>query len=428
MANSYLLLGRTGDIVAVLPFLKHEADAGKVPRLVVSKDYASVLEGVSYVHGVSFDGSVHQLKEAWEWAKAQFGEVKSLQVLGDRNVVAECTYAPAGQESARTTSFVKEAWKLAGKMPLWDSVLPLSFDARSQEREANLLESCGFRKPGRKKPIILVSTSGTSSPFPYADLLWQLVWLKFKGRYNVMRLPQAERFYDLLALYEHERVHCLVTTDSAPLHLARACPDLPVMALTNDRPLLWNGSAWLPNWRWCCRYHDFPDRALQLLDAIHTCREKPKQPFIHVWNAYDGGPRPERYTRDVLPVFAGMCGRDSANTLKDEKRIPYLKDCLRMGLQRAGDNELVCVSHPDVVIHDFPESVTSPWFAYRLDDKGYRPVSDLFCARKQWWQERLTEIPDYLLGRDFYWAEGMRVLFQKHGAVDCTGVARRLTA
>ena len=421
--TTYLLLGRTGDIASVLPFLKHEADAGEKPRLVVSKDYSGVLEGVSYVEAVEFAGKVEQLKDGWDWSRGQFGEVKSLQVIGERNTVAECTYQPAGQDGARTTSFVKEAWKLAGKMPLWDSVLPLVFDRRDPAREEKLIVSCGLKKPGRKKPLILVSTSGTSSPFPHADLLYQLVWLKFKGRFNVLRLPQAERFYDLLALYE--RAHCLVTTDSAPLHLARACPDLPVMALTNDRPLLWNGSAWLPNWHWCCRYHDFPDRALQLLEAIHTCRDKPKHPFIHVWNAYDGGPAPERYTRDALPVFAGMCGRDSANVLKDEKRIPYLKDCLRMGLQRAGDTEPVCLTHPDVVVGEFPKETASPLFAYRLDSNGFRPVGDLFCAPKQWWKEHLPEIPDYLLGRDVYWPEGMRVLFQKHSAQDCTGIARR---
>jgi hypothetical protein len=323
--NTYLLLGRTGDVCSVLPFLKLEAETGYMPQLVVSNQHSNVLDGVSYVQPQVWDGGIHQLKEAHDWAKSKFGSVRSLQVIGNQNVVAECTYAPAGQQAARMTSFVKEYWKLAGKMPLWDSWAPLVFDQRSPERESALRTSCGLSKPGRKKALILLSTSGTSSPFPYSGLLRELVHLKFRGHFRVIDLPQAERFYDLLALYEE--AHCLVTTDSAPLHLARACPDLPVIALTNDRPLLWNGSAWQPNWAWCCRYHDFPERATEMLTAIHTCRDKPTLPFIHVWNEYDGRRKPDRFTRDLLPVLQGACGRDSASILKDQKRVPYLKDC-----------------------------------------------------------------------------------------------------
>ena len=192
-----------------------------------------------------FDGGVHLLREAFAFAKSKFPSVKSLQVIGDCDTVAEITYL-AGQECARMTSFVKEYWRLAGKMPLWDSVLPLVFDRRDKEREKALISTVLPRKLGRQpaKPdkILLVATGGTSSPFPYVELLWTLLRLNFTKGWRIVDLSgvQAHRFYDLLALYE--RAHCLVATDSAPLHLARACPTLPVMALTNDRPLLWNGS------------------------------------------------------------------------------------------------------------------------------------------------------------------------------------------
>lgn len=426
---TYLLLGKVGDLLSVLPFLKAEADAGEKPTLVVSNQFADLLDGVSYVTVVPFEGGVELLKEGFEFAKSKFPGVKSLQVVGERNIVGEVTYRPAGQECARTTSFVKEMWKLAGKMPLWDSVLPLVFDRRDKAREKALLSTVLPIKRGRHAAepdkILLVATGGKSSPFPYSELLWTLLRLNFTKGWRIVDLAnvRAERFYDLLALYE--QAHCLVATDSAPLHLARAVPSLPVMALTNDRPLLWNGSAWMPNWHWVCRYHDFPERAVGLLNAIETCRNQSPIPFIRVWNNYDLSEPPKDYSRNYLPVWPGACGRDTANTIKDPKRLPYLKDCLRMGLQRATDNEQVCLTRNGTAITSPELPKYDAMFAYRLSEAGFAPIADLFCAKKSWWKERLAEIPDFLLGRDHYWSEGLRVMFDKYGTKDVTGLCYR---
>lgn len=423
--NSYLLLGRTGDLLSILPFLKTEPEK---PNLVVSNQHVDLFDGVSYVNAVPFDGGIHMLREAFDFAKEKFPDVKSLQVIGNTNDVAELTYAPNGQNSAITTSFVKEIWKIAGKMHLWDDVLPLVFDQRNPERETALLKSCNVAgTPGRKKPLLLVSIKGNTSPFPYCDLLMELLRLKFGKEFHILELPKAEHIYDLLALYE--KAHCIVTVDSAPLHLARACPDLPVIALTNDRPMLWNGSAWEPNWAWCCRYHDFPERATEMLAAIETCTQPYHLPFIGVWNAYEQ--RPESFAMPGLPVLMGACGRDSANTIKDEKRIPYLKDCLRMGLQRAKDKEQVALMRKDTV-HNVMECYPDAWFAYRLTRSGesetFAPIVDIFGARQSWWKERLSEIPDLLFGTDYYWSQALWALFKKHGAVDVTGACYRMAS
>jgi len=434
--NTYLLLGRCGDLVSILPFLKAETDAGSKPTLIVSNQFESLFDGVSYVNVVPFDGGIHMLRQAWDWARAQYPGVKSLQVIGQSKDVGEITYGPAGQKSAVTTSFVKEYWKLAGKLTLWDDVLPLVFDKRSPERETALLEEVGVVKrpgsPGRPRkprPIILVACQGTSSPFPGAALLLELLRLKFHGEHQVLELPRAERIYDLLALYE--RAHCLVSVDSAPLHLAHAVPGLPVIALTNDRPLLWNGSPWLPQWAWCCRYHDWPERATEMLAAIEGCRVESTQPWIEVWNDYDRTSPPSAYHRRLLPVYPGACGRDSANTVKDPKRIPYLKDCLRMGMQRVQREGLVMLRRPDTRLTESDAFLEGACYAYRLTRNGagdtFSPIVDMVCAEKQWWQAHLAEIPDLLLGSDYQWSEALRVLFQKHGAKDMTGVCYRET-
>lgn len=425
MRNTYLLLGKTGDLCAILPFLKPEADAGEKPGLVVSKAFADLLDGCSYVTPLVFDGTLAQLREA----KALFPTAKSLQVQGSDEVVAECTYRPAGQETARTTSFVKEYWKLAGKLDRWDECWPLVFDKRSTGREEELVAKYLTKKrgrPGKSDRIVLVAAGSASSPFPYRELLWTLLRLKFTKGYRLLDLSaiKAHRFYDLLALYE--RAHCLVSVDSAPLHLARACPDLPVMALTNDRPILWNGSAWEPNWHWVCRYHDFPERAVGLIKAIETCRNLHPGPIIHLWNNYDLSEPPEDYSRNCLPVWPGACGRDSANCIHDERRIPYLKDCLRMAIQRARKDEWISVSAASVKAEIRFPSPPHPMFAYRMKDGQFYPIADLFVAMREWWKERLPEIPDFLYGRDHYWSDALRVLFQKHGALDITGACERV--
>lgn len=426
--SAYLLLGRYGDIMSILPFLKAEADAGEKPLLVLSDEYLPLLEGVSYVEPVGFAGGLGDLRKAFEFAQPKWPGIKSLQVIGTDKDVEEITYVPSGQKTATTNSFVKEMWKLAGKLSLWDDALPLVFDRRDAAREAALVKATLGHKPGKggrspkEKPLILVSCDGLSSPFPYAGLLWELIRMRFQKDFQVVALPQAERIYDLLVLYE--RAHCLVAIDSAPLHLAWACPSLPVLALTNDYPIFWNGSPWMPQWAWCCRYHDFPDRALEMFKVIETCAEFWIQSVIHVWNEYELKNPPKAYHFGNLPVFPGACPRDSRNVLKDSKRMPFLRDCLRLGLQRAKPDEYVCLTRPGVQF-TLPPPQREAWFAYRMTRhdgiEKFAPIGDSFCARNSWWRKHLAEIPDFILGNDYHWSEGLRLLFQKHGAADMTG-------
>lgn len=430
--SAYLLLGRTGDLLSILPFLKAEADAGDKPTLIVSNQHTSVLEGCSYVNVVPFDGGIHLLREAFDWARAQYPGAKSLQVIGRSDVVHDVTYAPAGKAHATCTSFIKEMWSLAGRLGSWDECWPLTFDQRDKAREAALLKTCKVEgTPGRKKPLLLVSCQGHSSPFPYAELMLELLCGRFSKDFRVLELPRAERIYDLLALYE--RAHCLVAVDSAPLHLARAVPELPVIALTNDRPLLWNGSPWQPSWAWCCRYHDWPERSVEMLRAIEELSKKIPEDrlFIwRVWNNYDSFQQPGKWAVNDVPIFKGACGRDSANVLKDPKRIPYLKDCLRMGLQRAGADDWVMLTRPDSQFYQLADVIEADAvFAYRLTHNGagdtFSPIVDMLVARKSWWKAHLAEIPDFLFGSDYTWSEALRVMFQKYGAKDVTGVCYR---
>ncbi len=250
---------------------------------MVAEEYSGILDGVSYVDPVIYRGPHYEIGKAVSQAEAEGRKWTCVQINGPQPAVAEFVYKRAGQETARTTSFTKEQWKVAGMLNRWDECLPLEFDRRSPEREEKL---CEVMKPGKK--YVLAAVDGLSSPFPYKALLLEL--LKHCG-YAVIDLAtvRAERFYDLLALYE--RAYCLVAVDSAPLHLAWAVPTLPVMALANDTPMLWNGASWKPNHTWYCRYKDFPLRAVEMIEAIRAVRHKRESDgggVLHVWGAYAG--------------------------------------------------------------------------------------------------------------------------------------------
>jgi hypothetical protein len=136
----------------------------------------------------------------------------------------------------------------------------------------------------------------------------------------------------------------------------------------------------------------------------------------HSWHGYDS-----------FPIQPGMCARDSANQLKDSKRSPFLRDVLRMAIQKSDDNMPIILTRPQIeperMSHDVPATWyhVPPFFAYRMADGQFRPVVDLFCATRAQWKAMLPEIPDFVLNGDYYWSQGLWAIFKKHGASDATG-------
>lgn len=421
MPKTWVQLGRLGDIMCVLPILLDLANKGERQKLMVAREYAPLLDGVGYIDPVIYEGPHYEIAKACQQLG---GDYISTQTNGPKEQVLEHTYKPFGQDRARSTSFVKEMWRVAGYKDRWDECLPLVFDRRSPERETKLLAEHGFLRRGKQKKLMLVSTNGNSSPFPWTELLMELLQGRFGKTHRIMELPKAERIFDLLCLYE--RADVLVSTDSAPLHLAWATPHLRVVALVNDKPSLWNGSPWRPNHVSYCRYGDFPQRAVEVLNDIEYAKQwdwiKPK--VLRIWNAYDNPNSGHPITCCSFPIRKGMCGRDSTHH-GETKAVPFLKDCLRMALQK--DAEFVCVTHPEAKLESSKQLIEhEACYAYRYQKDGenlvFQPTVDLFCARKEWWKVHLEEIPDFFLGRDYWWTHGLRGTFARYGAVDITGV------
>jgi hypothetical protein len=435
MGKLYVQLGRAGDILSLLPILYRDFQAGEKPSLMVAAEFKELLEGVSYVDVIQYEGPHYEIAKAVAQAKTLSANVVCTQVNGPIEQVRDCTYAPAGQTGARATSYEKEMWRVSGNLQHWDDLLPLVIDRRDKKREEKLLRENDLLKRGKQKPLMLLALNSTTSPFPYADLLRELVTLKFGDTWRIMDLPKAERIYDLLAVYE--RAELLIAVDSAPLHLAWARRELPVFALTQDRPpnvastaldkMLWYGSPWRPNHLWYCRYNGWPKRAIEMLLGIESLSSYGCSDELTVWSEYQTR-TPHILHHSWMPVYVGMCGRDAAFTLNDPKhRAPYLRDVLRMALQRQqGDEMRIRLTRPKM---EFDFKIVHPpnpaYYAYRIrrtdDGNEFRPTTDLFCATRRFWKDLLPEIPDFVMNSDHLWSEGLRLLFAQRGATDQTG-------
>ena len=425
--RTYIQLADYGALLNLLPLCLADFEStGKRSAIVTTKPYADLLEGVSYVDCKVVDCQPHEMDKAVEWAKSNCGgDIVCTQVNGPVELVKRFTYESVGQKSAITTSWQKEQWKVAENLDRWDECLSLKFDRRDTVREARLLRSVLPKNPG-KKPIMLLALNGKSSPFPHKDLLAHLLKTTFGDQWRIIELPQAARLYDLLALYE--RASLLVAVDSSPLHLAWAVRGLPVIALANDQPLLWAGSSWRPNMVWYCRYGDFLSRWREMLDVVGEMTDgKPSADGFSVWSEYETKAKAGAYRFWFdLPISIGACGRDSAGLLEDLKRVPYLRDCLRMAIQKAKPGELISLTRPDISIGDDGRSnENQAAYAYRMQEGAFSPICDLFTAPREWWKDALQDIPDLLLGSDYWWNQCLWAVFLRRGAVDITGACSR---
>lgn len=463
MSKCFIQLARLGDLINSLPLFHAEAiGAGQPTRVMCCKQYAHLFGGTSYVQCLPFDGGDNELRRAWQEVGQNGHQPVSLQVIGETVDVKDLTYGPAGYEYATSDSFQKEPYWLVHAQSLWAKQPRPIFDGRSKTREIALAGQHPFR---HKQKTILVAASGRSSPFAYKSILMELLRGRFPGggyqahgpfhqNYEVVDLDEfkAERFYDFLGILE--QAYCLVSIDSAFLHLAHAVEGLPVCALVNDKPSLWHGSAWRSNHISYIRYSDFPTRGVDLLDAIEAigkqCSYFPiakgaPRKLVHVWSEYEECDSVasgswientnEKWT--ACPVPVGAFGRDSRHhsLVKDQERYPFLKDVIRCGLYRAQADDIVVVTRSNTC---FERGITekllsaSPCFSHRyIRDNGndtWHPSVDLFSATKKWWQEHYNEIPEFFLATDMFWSRALRDVFIRGGASDVSGICYRAPA
>src|SRR6266550_3568475 len=122
----YVILGRNGDILAALPIVQHAIASGRKACVMVSAEYAPVLDGVS-LDRIVWSGAWRHVRAAVESVKADRPRITILQ-----------QYSTDGWPVwGGTDSFVKDMYRVARKLHLFP--LSLTFDRRSPEREAKLV-------------------------------------------------------------------------------------------------------------------------------------------------------------------------------------------------------------------------------------------------------------------------------------------------
>lgn len=253
----HVLLGANGDLCAMLPYFKAEAERTGAPvPVLVAERYAPLFDGVSYAAPVGCPADFQDLLGAMKWLRAEMPDVpvKVIQYHGRHHETG-------------LPSFIDEMHYLAGSWKGWEK-LPLVFDKRDAAREEALSSSTW----NNDKPVILVGAKGRSSPFQYASQLMKRLRREFGKTHQIVNLDRvkAHRVYDLVGLYD--RAAALVSIDTVHLHLSRAST-VPVFALARDYPTRWHGTPHQERFAFHCRYGDYPKREDEMMVALRETLE-----------------------------------------------------------------------------------------------------------------------------------------------------------
>lgn len=261
METACIILGKTGDIFSGLPIVR-----ALNAILVTSAQYAPVVAAIPGFQVDVYQGHWQDLSGAYQWAKRRFPKVLIAQAHGREFPIAHT--APSWQYDQWARAGMLESF---GKLPL---VIPRSGAHGKSD-----------------KPVILIASESESSPFPHKERLWQMVRGAFGSTHEIINLCaiKRDRITELLPLYD--AADCLVTVDTAHLHLS-AASEVPTVAIVTSKPQLWHGSAWSKRFLAHIRYHEFEQRAEELLRALRGAVEKRPAPRLipcetHFRNAYN---------------------------------------------------------------------------------------------------------------------------------------------
>lgn len=440
--KAYFLLGRYGDICNILPVIEYEAKQNNYkPRLFIAKDFVSLIEGCSYVEPIIWKDNFWNYEPAIYWAQQSL----------DGYEFINCSLSGRGYLLIKKCrSFVRESWRLANCSVPWGH-LPLTFDRRSPEREKAFLEKLNI-KDG--EPLILVATKGNSSPFnANVDLFAYLRNTMTDFRVIDMSYVKAERFYDLIALFE--RAHCLVTIDTGLLHLARAVPNLPVITLIPVDETKWLQSDWDPQHILRMVYNEVVPNIDVLVKAATEGNNFIKQK-IHFITSYDktdeDAMRRIKFAVDTrenensyskrwnfMEFPDELLEKRNSMSLGDSKKLPFIKDMIDYACKDAADYDIIMICNADIC---FTPGITG-WILHEVERHGavffhksnfnkltfhlinedqvsrghYYVGSDAFAFSKEWWDKNRDVCFDVIFGREA-WDMLFRNMVRRAGGVN----------
>lgn len=403
-------LRRAGDIIILLPLLRMLSLKNQRPvRLVVHKDFVDLLDGVSYIDPVAWDGD-------WEdpITAAKHFNARNAQVFGK-----------GLRPDTMRHNFAKLAWAQLGFK--WNRYTPLVFDRRNLDREADLAAKV-FQTD---KPKILVKLEGHSSPFGERSFVAERLKMDFGQQAELVWLDsiRAERVYDLLGLMD--RAACMVTMDTVTLWLSHAskCPSIQFVN---------NGSFGASPVRGNCllrtAYSTVPSRWNEIREIIHSTLHSPiNNDMVLVFSDFtpsdpDTKRRQDAAYRTWPSLGARMFsfrGQRSSAIFKDNRAMPFVRDMIEAAFS-TGQEEIVVITNNDIKFDPkLKESILKScsqwgcWWAYRTDRPGGRTDqgADVFAFTRCWWNCHRHLFPDFLLGY-WWWDDVMVRLMNWSGCIE----------
>ena len=432
--NVYVLLGRYGDILQLLPILKYESDRiGEPVYLVVAKEFFNLLDGVDYVCPIQWDGSFKQANEAARWIQKKMPSYR----------VIDCSvYAQDMKHQPKGWSFDRDIW-INSRIQLPPHSLPLVFNKRDAEREKKLVTK--YIKKGR---TVIVSLSGNSSPFKEGSRLKeQLSSLCPKVNFVDISNVESERLYDLLGLYDEADV--LIATDSSPLHLA-AASKIKTVALVTDENTPWHMSSWKPHHTLRVPYTQALKRVEEIAQVCNGTHKEPKIIYVTSQSPTSDEKTLQRVARakeslsSETDLSGGRWSACNFHATRDgtsigDNQVPFIRDMIDAAIVQSDDEDIVVLLNADICVTSgitgkIIDAVTAHGSAYasRWDFKSVGrhalnevevrrgtkyPGADLFAMTKAWWRKFNHDFPDMLLGREA-WDMILRDLMRFSGGIE----------
>lgn len=430
--NIYIMLGRTGDIISLLPALKYESERlNEKIKLVCSSEFIGVVDGCSYIEPIVWNGDFKKPANAINWIKKTYPEYR----------VINCSVCAEDMKIEKDGwSFNRDIW-IKSKIQTPPYSHELLFDNRNKLREKELLKKYNIPKD---KKIITLAMSGISSPFKDASILKQ----ELEQRCNDFLFIdisniKAERIYDIIAIFEMSSA--IIATDSAPLHLSNAVK-IPVIALVEDGNTNWHQSSWNKNHTLRIPYSKAIEKIEDIIKVINGTHKKPN--LIYVKSSADVNGRDEeriKIANKSLILENNLSGgmwikckfnpKRNATSIGD-KPLPFIRDMLDQANEMANPKDIIVILNADIgVVPGITGEILDACqlhgacYAQRMDFKKIQRTIinekeasigdkycgvDLFAMTKEWWNTFGKSFPDMLLGREA-WDMIMRYIVKING-------------
>lgn len=395
---AYVVMGRYGDLINLLPVWRDVAATNGKPAVLVSSQFADVFEGVSYVDAIPVSGGYDDIQPAIREGRRRFKEVTVCQV-----------HARGWNPGRMADHYNQDAWRLAGYLPRWsDPTLRLEFDRRNFARERQLIEK---HWPKTNLPVLVVNArAGFSSPFPEWQEFQDHLQSVCRGKFEILDVGgiRAARLFDLLGLMD--LAAGVISIDTATLHLAGASTAPTIALLSPAGP--WRQTGERQPWLLSFPCNEWRSNVSRLNSTLLEIAERPQR-IIHAFEWHQTtDPRVARAqaTWQRLPWFQ-VPYRDyarDARQIGDKRALPYLRDVLAAALEHATDSDLVVLTNDDVglapeldrIIRDRMRNIQVAT-GRRVDIPSKRMPHagrDIAVFRASWLRRNLPTIPDFILG------------------------------